>query len=151
MDNKLTLRQIAPGLFSNPEGPAQIEAPSLQQQPMDPSMRDRILAALAQSGVLGKAENVLQQMPQQEDLKTLVNSLRNRAAEPPENTPIAPAATPSMQPSRPMRPIDQNPAQATEQAAQKIGAQVAPYSEDQDLEQNLQAIQNQRARFGGAK
>lgn len=133
MDNKLTLRQIAPGLFSNPDN-AQIQPPSLQPQqaPMEPSMQDKILAALAQNGMLGHVDNALQQLPQKEDFSTLVNSLKNQTAMPPENSPVAsPASTPSMQASRPMRPIDQQPAvQATNQAAQQIGGQIAPTGED---------------------
>lgn len=155
MDNKLTLRQIAPGLFSNPET-IQAIPPSLQPRPdsMDPSMQDKILAALAKNGMLGQADNMLQQMPQKEDFSALVNSLKNRSAEPPVNSPLAsPASTPSMQASRPMRPIDQEPAaQATDQAAQQIGGQTPkPYNPDSEMEENLAAIQKTRQPFGGAK
>lgn len=148
MDNKLTLRQIAPGLFTNPD-PISVIPPSLQSRPdsMEPSMQDKILAALAKNGMLGQADNMLQQMPQKEDFSTLVNSLKNRSAEPPVNSPLAsPASTPSMQASRPMRPIDQEP------AAQQIGGQIPqPYNPDREMEENLAAIQKTRQPFGGAK
>lgn len=151
MDNKLTLRQIAPGLFSSPQDPAQIQPQSLQQQqaPMEPSMQDKILAALAQNGMLGHVDNALQQMPQKEDLATLVNALKNRSAMPPENSPVSPAAQPNMQPTR---TVDQSPAQATTQATQQIGGETPkPYNPDSELEENLAAIRKTRQPFGGGK
>lgn len=142
MDNKLTLRQIAPGLFSNPEDQAQIQAP-LQQPIADISMQDKILAGLAQNGMLDKADNALQQLPQREDFSALVNSLRNRA---PVNSPeVSPAAKPNMQS---LRPIEQSAAQATNQAAQKISGQIDPA---QDAEDDINRIQTYRQLFGGAK
>lgn len=128
MDNKLTLRQIAPGLYSNPEGPAQIQPVA---QSMDPSMKEQILAALAQSGALNKLDAGLAQVPQPpQDMHSLIMAIHNRIKPDPSVMPVEPAA------------------QATQQQAQKIGGQINP---DDDVEQTLAQIRKTRSMFGGVK